>query len=221
MQIKIIYTLSLLCLISQINSSLKFNIPSNRETCFMEELYGETPLLIRYDLTGFTEAIKQEDQNEVLRNIKITIKNQQDKVVNELNLPHRKDKYVYHSIEEGRYKICVKFYRTWKYKELPKTVFLKLKFSTLFSNYGVEVEGLKKEDVKNFEDKLNSLKRLTHPSIASAKLEVKTEDETAQSIISTSNLYYKLTLIQIILIFVVTIYHVINFNKYLSGKRII
>ena len=44
----------------------------------------------------------------------------------------RKDKYVFHAKEVGKYTICAKFLKTWKYPELPKNVLLGLKISLNF-----------------------------------------------------------------------------------------
>ena len=46
------------------SSSLKFNIPNNRDKCFSEEIFQEGTLLIRYDLKGI-ESIKNEHQEKI------------------------------------------------------------------------------------------------------------------------------------------------------------
>ena len=64
-------------------SSLKFNIPNNRDKCFQEEIFTNGTLLIRYDLKGI-ETIKQENQEKVLKNIKLFIKDPKGRNVREV-----------------------------------------------------------------------------------------------------------------------------------------
>ena len=69
----------LFCLFSISYSSLKFNIPNNREKCFAQELYLEGTLMVRYDLKGI-ESIKPEFQEKAIKNIKILSKMKKVKI---------------------------------------------------------------------------------------------------------------------------------------------
>ena len=59
------------------------------------------------------------------------------------------------------------------------------------------------------------------PSITSSKIELDEEDKMAKKIISTSELYFKLTIIQLVLIVIIAIYQIFNIKKFLTSKQII
>ena len=65
------------------------------------------------------------------------------------------------------------------------------------------------------------VKRNVIPSIAVSKMELDEEDKTAKAIISTSTLYFKLTIIQMIIIIIIAFYQIFNLRKFLASKRII
>ena len=200
-------------------SSLKFNIPNNREKCFAEEVFVTGTLLIRYDLKGI-DSIKKENQEKVLQNIKIFVKGPDNKTIRELNLVNRKGKFAFRVEKEGFYYICSKYYKMWSVTDLPKDVLLGIKISQDYASKDVE-EGLKRNDVDNLREQITSLKYKMVPSISSSKKEIDEEDKMAKAMISTSHLYFMLALIQIILIFIIAIYQIFNLKRFLSNKRLI
>ena len=216
MNLFLIYLLSLFCFI---NSSLKFNIPNNRDKCFAQEIYSEGTLLIRYDLNGLN-AIKSEDQEKVLSNIKIFVKNPRGKIVHELYLNSRKGKFAIYVTINGYYQICSRFYKTWTYSNLPKEVVLGIKLRSDYE-YKELQQGLHREDLNEFIQKMLAVRKNVVPSIHVSKLEIEEEDKMAKAIISTSNLYFILSLIQIILIFIIAFYQIFHTRKFLYSKRII
>ena len=201
------------------HSSLKFNIPNNRDKCFSEEIYMGGTLLIRYDLKGI-ESIKKEHQEKVLRNIKLFIKDPNGKIIRELYLINRKGKFALRVEKEGIYSICSRYYKTWSVSELPKEVLLGIKIRSDYEYKKID-QGLQTKDVKKFLEQINTLKYKVIPSISASKKELEEEDKIAKAIISTSDLYFILALIQLIIIFFVAFYQIFNLRKFLSSKRII
>ncbi len=201
------------------NCSLKFNIPNNREKCFTEEIFLEGTLLIRYDLKG-VESIKQEYQEKVLKNIKLFVKDPNNKIIRELYLINRKGKFALRLDKEGTYTICSKYYKIWKVVELPKEVVLGIKIRTDYENKEIE-QSLQTKDVHEFVEKIITLKYQVYPVISSSKKEIDEEDKMAKTIINTSNLYIILSLFQLILIFIIAFYQIFNLRKILLSKRII
>lgn len=199
--------------------SLKFNIPNNREKCFNEEIYSNGTLLIRYDLKGI-ESIKQEYQEKVLQNIKIFIKNPKGKVIKELFLTNRKDKFALYIDMDGTYQICSRYYKTWSVSELPKDVLLGIKIRTDYDYRSLETS-LEKKDIENFLEEMRILRSKVIPSITSSKVELDEEDKMAKVIISTSKLYFKLAIIQLVLIIIIAVYQIFNIKKFLMNKQII
>jgi len=209
----------LFCLFSMSYSSLKFNIPNNREKCFVEELYMKGTLLVRYDLKGI-ESIKPENQEKAIKNIKIFVKNEKGKNLHELFLNSPKGKFAVNIQERGMYFICTKYHKSWSLQELPKDVVLGIKIRNDFEYKEIE-SSLHKKDLDDFVGSMMLVKRNVIPSIAVSKMELDEEDKTAKAIISTSTLYFKLTIVQMILIIIIAFYQIFNLRKFLASKRII
>ena len=199
--------------------SLKFNIPNNRDKCFSEEMYQDGTLLVRYDLKG-VESIKKEHQENVLNNIKLFVKDPTDKIIRELYLINRKGKFALRAEKEGFYKICARYYKTWSVKNLPQDVLLGIKLRSDYEYKEIE-NSLQIKDVENLVNQIKNLKYKVIPSISSSRKEIDEEDKMAKAMISTSNLYFLLTLIQVILIFIVVFYQIFNLKRFLSSKKII
>ena len=185
----------------------------------MEEIFMEGTLLIRYDLKG-VESIKKEQQEKVIGNIKLFVKDPKGKIIHELYLVDHKGKFALRLDKEGMYNICAKYYKTWKMVELPKEVVLGIKIRTDYEDKNLE-QSLHSKDVWEFMSKISTLKYQVYPTIHSAKKEIDQEDKMAKAIISTGNLYFTLSLIQLILIFLIAFYQIFNLKKYLSSKNII
>ena len=198
---------------------MKFNIPNNREKCFVEELYMKGTLLVRYDLKGI-ESIKPENQEKAIKNIKIFVKNEKGKNLHELFLNSPKGKFAVNIQERGSYFICTKYHKTWSLQELPKDVMLGIKIRNDFEYKEIE-SSLHKKDLDDFVGSMMLVKRNVIPSIAVSKMELDEEDKTAKAIISTSTLYFKLTIVQMILIIIIAFYQIFNLRKFLASKRII
>ena len=201
------------------NQSLKFNIPNNREKCFTEEIYTNSTLLIRYDLKG-VESIKADNQEKVLKNIKLFLKNPKGKIIKELDLLNRKGKFAIYIDMEGVYQICSRYYKTWSVTELPKDVVLGIKIRTDYEYQSIE-SSLEKKDLDQFWEEIRILKGKVLPSISSSKVELDEEDKMAKTIISTSKLYLKLSIIQLILIIIIAFYQIFNIKNFLMKKQII
>ena len=201
------------------NQSLKFNIPNNREKCFTEEIYTNSTLLIRYDLKG-VESIKADNQEKVLKNIKLFLKNPKGKIIKELDLLNRKGKFAIYIDMEGVYQICSRYYKTWSVTELPKDVVLGIKIRTDYEYQSIE-SSLEKKDLDQFWEEIRILKGKVLPSISSSKVELDEEDKMAKTIISTSKLYLKLSIIKLILIIIIAFYQIFNIKNFLMKKQII
>ena len=209
-----------LALFNLIETSLKFNIPSYREKCFSQELYIEGTLLIKYDLTGFEKDFQGDAQNELFKNIKIFIKNEKSKIVYETQLKSRKEKFAILLKESGNYQICTRYFRPRRGRELPNNVLMGLKIRNDYHYTNLQ-ESLHREDVNNFWKKIRDIKRDIRPSIEASKSELKEEDKTAKSIISSVNTYYALSCLQLVVIIVMTMYIIFTYQDFFKKKSII
>ncbi len=203
-----------------IQSSLKFNIPSYRDKCFQQDIYLEGTVLIRYDLTGFEDYFKGKEQQELFNNIKIFIKNEKGQNVYETSLKSRKDKFAVLLKDAQTYQICTRYFKPRRGKELPGFVMMGLKIRNDYHYTSVD-NSLHKEDVNNFWKKIRDIRKDMVPSIEAAKKEIKEEDNTAKSIISSINTYYKLCCIQLVIIIVITIHTVVSYQDFFKRKSII
>ena len=214
-----IYTLLFFSFFNFCTPSLKFNIPNNRDKCFTEEIYTNGTLLIRYDLKGI-ELIRPEHQEKVLKNIKIFVKNPKGIIVRELYLTDRKGKFALLTDMEGTYQICSRYYKSWSITELPKDVLLGIKIRTDYDYQPLE-SSLEKKDIDRFLEEMRILKSKVVPSITSSKAELDEEDKMAKAIISTSKLYFNLTIVQLVLIVIIAFYQIFSVKQFLMSKQII
>jgi hypothetical protein len=80
---------------------------------------------------------------------------------------------------------------------------------------------LEKKDLEHFYEQMRMLRSKVLPSITSSKNEIDEEDKMAKAIISTSKLYFKLTIIQLVLIVIIAVYQIFSIKNFLQSKQII
>ena len=213
--------LILISIFNEIKSYLKFNIPSDYDKCFEKEVYSEGSILIKYDLTGYDKEFKNEnEQKNLFKNIKIFIKNKKNKNIYETELKSRKEKLAVKLQGPDRFKICARYNKPYRGRELNKDILLALKLTSNYDYKELNVN-LKKSDVSNFWEKIYSIKRDMRDSIEAAKSEINDEDSSAKSMISSINLYYKLCCIQLSVIILLTIFNLWSYKDYFKKVSLI
>ena len=206
---------------SYINSSLKFNIQSNHEKCFQQEIYLEGTLLIRYDLSGFEKYFKgPEEQFQLFQNIHIKIKNEIGHDINISELKSRKDKFAIYLKYTGIYQICVYYNKPNNLRDLPDDILMGLKIRSDYHYTEIE-KSLHKNDIKDFWNKIKNIKRDIFPSIEAEKKEIEEEYITTKSMINSIYTYYYLCLFQLIIVIIMIIFTIGNFKKYFKSISII
>ena len=217
---KILYMYLFIVSFNFIESSLKFNIPSHKDKCFQQDIFIEGTLLVRYDLSGFEPYFKNQMLNELLKNIKVFIKDKYGKIVYETELKSRKDKFAVFLKGNGIYYVCARYNKPKRGRDLPGAIMMGLKIRNDYQRQGLE-ETLHKEDIKDFWKKIRFLKEEFFPSLASQRNEIEEEDKTAKSMISTINRYYVLCLVQLVIIILITFFSLYNFRSFFKSKSII
>ena len=213
--------LILISIFNEIKSYLKFNIPSDYDKCFEKEVYSEGSILIKYDLTGYDKEFKNEnEQKNLFKNIKIFIKNKKNKNIYETELKSRKEKLAVKLQGPDRFKICARYNKPYRGRELNEDILLALKLTSNYDYKELNVN-LKKSDVSNFWEKIYSIKRDMRDSIEAAKSEINDEDSSAKSMISSINLYYKLCCIQLSVIILLTIFNLWSYKDYFKKISLI
>ena len=199
---------------------MKFNIPNYRDKCFQQDLYVAGALQVRYHLSGFEKDFKGKEQEDLFKNIKIFIKNENGKRMHETNIKERKGKFVVHIKEPGLYYVCARYNKPYRGRELSGEIVMGLKIRNDF--YFADIKNsLHEEDVQHFWTKIRDIKKDMYPSIESAKKEITEEDNTAKSMYSTINTYYTLTIIQLIIIIIFSFLTVCKYKDYFRKKSII
>ena len=221
MKIQELYIIYIIIIIlNTIYCSLKFNIPSYKDKCFIQELYTEGAIQVRYDLTGYEPYFKGKEQEELFNNIKIFIKNTKGINVYETNLKSRKDKFVVQIKESDTYYICARYFKPMRGKEIPGDVVLGLKIRNDF--YWTDLnKGVHQEDVQHFWQKIRDIKKDMFPTIESAKKEIVEEDDTAKKMYSTINTYSKLAIIQLIIVVLFSSLSIYKYKDFFKQKSII
>ena len=206
---------------SYINSSLKFNIQSNHEKCFQQEIYLEGTLLIRYDLSGFEKYFKgPEEQFQLFQNIHIKIKNEIGHDIHISELKSRKDKFAIYLKYTGIYQICVYYNKPNNLRDLPDDILMGLKIRSDYHYTEIE-KSLHKNDIKDFWNRIKAIKKDIFPSIEAEKKEIEEEDITTRSMINSIYTYYYLCLFQLIIVIIMIIFTIGNFKKYFKSISII
>ena len=216
----LIYLLLFISSFNFIKSYLKFNIPSNDDKCYGQEIYIEGNLLVKYDLTGFEKDFKDNEQKELFKNIKVFIKNEKNKNIYETELKSRKEKFALRIKEPGQYKVCARYYKPRRGRELNPNIMMALKLRTDYDNKNIE-NTLKTEDVTHFWQKISEVTKDIRPSIEAAKSELNEEDKTAKSIISSISLYYKLCFIQLAVIICLTAYTLFSYKDFFKKLSLV
>ena len=195
---------------------LKFKIKN--EKCFIQQIFLETSVLIRFDLTGI-ENISNNILQNVYENLKIYIKDQNSTVIYKESIKKSKGKFVEFIKKSGIYFICSIYEGNLNENEI-KNLFFGIKISNEFESKDIN-KALNKDSLEFFNKKINKINNELIPSMNLQKNEIDEEDETSLKIINSSKFYFNLTVIQILLIIIVAIYYVLQFKKYLFIRRLI
>ena len=198
-------------------SSLKFNIPQYRDKCFQEEIYVEGTILVRYDLYGVDAFIEKDRLRENFRNIKVFIKDTKGNIIFERYLDRKKDKFAVLIKQPDKYYICSRYNKPRKGLELPISVLLGIKIRTDYQYTSLDLT-LHKSDVRSFQQNLRKIRNDVKQPLEASKKEIEQEDQTAKDIIFSVNTYYKLCIVQLVIILVVTLYTILNFKEFLKSK---
>ena len=210
----------IIIIINAIDCSLKFNIPSYKDKCFQQELYTAGALQVRYDLSGHENYFKGKDLQDLFKNIKIFIKNDKGKIVYETTLKSRKDKFAVHIKEPDLYFICTRYFKPSRGRELHGNVVMGLKIRNDF--YWTDLKkSVHQEDVQHFWSKIRDIKKDMFPTIESAKQEIIEEDNTAKAMVSSINTYYKLAVMQLIIVIIFSLLTVYKYKDFFTKKSII
>lgn len=213
------YVTILTLLLGYVMSSLKFKLEPSRERCYIEELYDESILIVKWKLTGIDETNAQRFQH-ILGSIHITVKNDGGNIIYIEESPKNlKGKLSYKSSEEGTYKICVRMDSTWSNPR--EEILMGIK---LYSDNADEPElknAIKSEELNDMQKNVQVILQLGRNINERQSREISEEDRMAQLQLKSGNKFYYMCIVQVILVSLVGIYQLISFRKFLVSQNII
>jgi hypothetical protein len=198
--------------ITQINTMF-FDLQSGLERCYVDELFTDTTILIKYKVFTF----ESEGENYIKNNIDAVWVNIYDDYGRRLTghkVTNYKNKFTLHIKEDSFYRICVE--TSGGSYEARGKVFFQLKLASENMDEPDISKAIKKEDVSNLQEDLRALVRKSSRIVRYQKGELNTEDSIAKLQISDSRLYYGLTVIQIVIIGLVFCYNLYIFIKLIN-----
>lgn len=216
----LLIVITLIALLKLTHASLKFPIPTDREKCFIEEIGTGDSILIRWDIGGLPEDKQLADK--AIGNIRLIVRSSRGDEVHSKPFPNRKDKIVLTPKHDAvTFYICVRYHEGWG-EHQPKGLYMGLKISSQYTTIDVNFsKALGKETVVQLDKRIEHI----HQSIlSSTKIQDKDIDEeleTAKAILKSSNLYFNLTVFQLIVVIGIGMYQLIMFKRYLSLNKII
>ncbi len=212
--------LGLVFLVKGILSTLKMNIPNNRDKCFIENVFDETIIFIKYDVSGYDKNLDIEELKLIFNGIIIFIKNNNENIIYKQYLNERRGKFLFLIKEAGEYRICTRFDSKTIAKKLSDEVVIGLKIKKS-NDKKIINKSLKKNDLKDLDRKIinyeNNINNLNHE----IKYLIKSDNKLTKEIKRSGDLYIVLNIIQTIIIIFIGIIYLIYFINYLKTRNIL
>ena len=207
--------LILLLIISKINSSLIFKINSDTTQCFIDELFADSSMIIKWKI--FTPTKK--NINNILQYFTLYVLNEQSQnEVFSYKLQSPKSKTTFSVENEGQYRICI---NRKKHNEMKDEVYMNLK---LLSDNMDDInfkDVVSFEDLNIFETKAKQIKELTKPILVEQNQQLEIENNSSIETIQNTRWYKYMTTGQIIVTLIIGIIQLRNFRKFLKSQHII
>ncbi len=207
--------LILLLIISKINSSLIFKINSDSTQCFIDELFADSSMIIKWKI--FTPTKK--NINNILQYFTLYVLNEQSQnEVFSYKLQSPKSKTTFSVSKEGQYRICI---NRKKHKEMKEEVYMNLK---LLSDNMDDIDFkdvVSLEDLNIFETKAKQIKELTKPILVEQTQQLEVENNSSIETIQNTRWYKYMAIGQIIVTLIIGIIQLRNFRKFLKSQHII
>jgi hypothetical protein len=207
--------LILFLIIAQINSSLIFKINSDSTQCFIDELFADSSMIIKWKI--FTPTKK--NVNNILQYFTLYVLNEQSQnEVFSYKLQSPKSKTTFSVSKEGQYRICI---NRKKHKEMKEEVYMNLK---LLSDNMDDIDFkdvVSLEDLNIFEKKAKEIKELTKPILVEQSQQLEIENNSSIETIQNTRWYKYMTTGQIIVTLIIGIIQLRNFRKFLKSQHII
>lgn len=128
-------------------------------------------------------------------------------------------KFTFTVEKDGNYKICSQnILSTWMAN---KEMFIKLKIESDTTEELNISQAVKTEDINPVSDKINKIIRKAQKIVNKQIVERQKEDTSYQMQQDYSNTFISITLIQIVIVLLIGIYHIYTFRKFLVNNNLI
>ena len=207
--------------------TLQFEISPDRQRCYVEELFKGSVMMVKWKIVGIDEPDMAKSKNyilniletEFLDSIAIVLSHETTgQILRNNRLTTERGKLSYTSLEEGQYKTCIVYHGGWT---VPYSVLMSLKInSDNMDEPNIKV-AIKTQDLDPLQKKTKSILDSGRAIVLRQKSELEQEDEAAYQQIDSTKKYYYMTLVQILVVFVLGFYQLINFRKFLGANHVI
>ena len=214
----IVISLTLLCLLEKSSSTLQFELQIDKPRCYIEELYQGSVMLVKWKVAGLVEPDEQKAKM-FLSTIQYAVSSvATSQIMKRDVMKETKGKFSYHSEEQGLYKICITFHGGWT---VPYPVLISLKISSDNMDEPDIKDAIKTSDVNPMHQKAKQIIEKGKKIVKIQSRETTEEDLMAVSQIANSKYYYNMAVFQILVIFILGIYQVFRFKKFLVNNNVI
>lgn len=208
----------LLLALPSISPNLLFVLKDNVPTCYIEELFMNSVLIIKYKM--FTKS--HSDLSMLVPYIRMTITGEDDKKqYNSFGISEVKGKNSFLAPKEGMYRVCV--YRSrYRGNNAPKEdVYMNIKFASDNMDEVNLSNAIKTDDLNNLQKKAKQIIAMTEPIIRNQESNLYNENKSSVETLENSKWYKYMTFGQVIITFIIGLVQLNNFRKFLKMQNVI
>ena len=195
---------------------LYVNLVQNKQKCFYDNFYNEMIIIMRYNILD--EDVKNMTLAVNNNRFEISVYSKEEKkILNVFRSTKLSAKFSQTIEGSGEYKICIKAGDNALFK---KRRYLKLEFQIDSSEDGFEDadKAVKMKDFEMVNEKMKKVMRKAETFSQIQDYHVTAEDKFSQNQIKTSRLIATLSIVQIVIICCVGVYHVFSLRKIFKEK---
>jgi hypothetical protein len=227
-----IFLLSLIILIkmNSINSTLQVKLDDKEQKCFIEELFPDSILSIKWKVelgsNLFIEKrnkTKEELSNivseDIIRGIIITIiDNASREIIKTINPQFNKDKESFKPSGQGKFAICVQY----RGKSVPNDeIFFSMKLNSNNMDEPNLRDAIKTHHLNDINNQTSAIISFGNNIISKQNVELGDEDHFATMQLSMVENYNLMVCIQLIVMILLSFYQIWSFKKFLIANNII
>lgn len=210
--------ISLFLVFNSVNSVLFFNLVSGSPKCFIDELYTNSVMMIKWKVSGL-DHLEQTKINNVLQNIHINFQSEASgQTIKKEVVKESKGKISFHSQEDGQYRICIHFTGGWGDKTVPT---MSLQITSDNMDEPDIKKALKLEDLDKVSEKAKKIINDGKIIINIQSNELMAEEQSAVGFMKFSSYFFYITVFQVVIILILGLYQAFNFRKFLASNNVI